>query len=77
MVPLLKKDGGIRPLVVGSILRALIGKCLLRQAQGDLFFMSPLQFGMGFSQSSIQTAINVARTWARTLGVKKKESWLK
>ena len=30
--------------------------------------MSPLQFGMGFSQSSIQTAINAARTWARTLG---------
>ena len=33
VVPLLKKDNGIRPLVVGSILRALIGKFLLKEGQ--------------------------------------------
>ena len=68
VVPLLKKDNGILPLVVGIILRALIGKSLLREAQSDLFSLPPLQLGLGFSQRSIQTAINAARIWARNLG---------
>ena len=49
VVPLLKKDNGIRPLVVCSILRALVGKCLLKEGQGDLWNLS-LQLGLGFSQ---------------------------
>ena len=69
VVPLFKKDNGIRPLVVGSILRALVGKCLLKEGQGYLWNLSSLQLGLGFSQRSIQTAVNAARSWARDLGV--------
>ena len=43
-------------------------KSLLRKAQSDLFSLPPLQLGLGFSQRSIQTAINAARIWARNLG---------
>jgi len=69
VVPLLKKDNGIRPLVVCSILRALVGKCLLKEGQGDLWNLS-LQLGLGFSQWSIHTAVHAARSWARDLGVR-------
>jgi hypothetical protein len=30
LIPLSKKDGGVRPIAVGGTLRRIVGKCLLR-----------------------------------------------
>ena len=49
LIPLKKKDGGVRPVAVGDVLRRVVGKCLLRhphvaeQVRG----LQPLQLGVG------------------------------
>ena len=48
LLALKKKDGGIRPIAVGEILRRLVAKCLCRlssQRAASLFV--PLQVGLG------------------------------
>ena len=68
LIPFIKKDGQLRPLVVGGLLRALISKSLLEFAKGEFRLLAPLQLGLGNSNRSIQTAI--VRSWARNLGNK-------
>ena len=43
-----KKNGGLRPIAVGEVLRQLTSKCLSRAVQSDSFdVLSPLQVGVG------------------------------
>jgi hypothetical protein len=47
LTPLLKKDGGIRPIACGDVFRRLVAKCLMRsvRAKASAFF-APSQFGV-------------------------------
>ena len=47
LIPLNKKDGGIRPLVVRELLRAIVSKLALRAVEADLTSLQPLQVGVG------------------------------
>ena len=43
-----KKDGGLRPIAVGEVLRRLISKCISRAVQSESFrVLTPLQVGVG------------------------------
>ena len=43
-----KKDGGLRPIAIGEVLRRLISKCVARAVQSEaVSFLSPLQVGVG------------------------------
>jgi hypothetical protein len=47
LTALLKKDGGIRPIAVGDVLRRLTGKALVRAQKDKLVnYFSPLQVGV-------------------------------
>ena len=48
LVPLLKKDGGIRPVVVGEVFRRLLSKlCVANVHLSSLQYLQPLQLGVG------------------------------
>ena len=43
-----KKDGGLRPIAIGEVLRRLVSKCVARAVQSEaVSFLSPLQVGVG------------------------------
>ena len=45
-----KKDGGLRPIAVGEVLRRLTSKCVVRAVQSEaVTILSPLQVGVGVS----------------------------
>ena len=71
LVPLNKKDNGLRPLVVGEFLRSLVGKLACRAAAGDAQALRPLQVGAGGTGPTIQSAVLAARSWASSLGTAK------
>ena len=47
MVLLDKKDAGIRPLVVGELIRGLASKAAMKAANEDLQELHPIQIGVG------------------------------
>ena len=48
LVPILKKDGGIRPVVVGEVFRRLLSKlCVAHIYYDSLEYLQPLQLGVG------------------------------
>jgi hypothetical protein len=48
LVPLIKKDGGIRPIVVGEVIRRLISKlCVAAVFHDARDYLQPLQLGVG------------------------------
>jgi hypothetical protein len=48
LVPILKKDGGIRPIVVGEVFRRLISKlCVSAVSNVATEYLEPLQLGVG------------------------------
>jgi hypothetical protein len=48
LVPVLKKDGGIRPIVVGEVFRRLISKlCVSAVSHAVTEYLEPLQLGVG------------------------------
>jgi hypothetical protein len=48
LVPIIKKDGGIRPIVVGEVIRRLISKlCVTAVFQDAREYLQPLQLGVG------------------------------
>ena len=58
-----KKDGGIRPIAVGDVLRRLTGKCLSQCTRGAArAYFWPLQVGCG-SPLGAETAVHVLRQW--------------
>ena len=50
LVPILKKDGGIRPVVVGEVFRRLVSKICVTFIRSDVLeYFQPLQLGVGLS----------------------------
>ena len=50
LVPLLKKDGNVRPVVVGEVLRRLVSKiCVAKAYETAAEYLQPLQVGVGVS----------------------------
>ena len=49
LTPLRKKDGGVRPVAVGEVLRRLVGKALLRTGvcKEEVSVQAPVQVGVG------------------------------
>ena len=49
LIPLKKKDGGVRPVAVGEVFRRVVGKCLLRHPHvvEQVKSLQPLQLGVG------------------------------
>ncbi len=67
-VPLRKKDGGVRPLVVGEVLRATISKLVLNRCIGAAKEALPaVQLGFSPGKNGMQAAVRTARYWARNL----------
>ena len=65
---LLKKDGGVRPIVVGMSLRRLTSKLLSAHATGFLASsLSPLQVGVGVA-GGVEAAVDATRHFAQCLG---------
>ena len=68
LIPLKKKDGGVRPVAVGDVLRRVVGKCFLRhphlaeQVRG----LQPLQLGVGVP-SACPTIVYALRRAANEL----------
>ena len=66
--PLLKKDGGIRPVAVGETFRRLVSKCLnsaIRKEAASI--LSPLQLGVGV-RGGCEIAIHSLRSVVDKLG---------
>ena len=50
LVPIPKKDGGIRPVVVGEVFRRLVSKICVAFIRSDVLeYFQPLQLGVGLS----------------------------
>ena len=49
LVPLRKKDGGVRPIAVGDVIRRVVGKFLLKDNEGrkEVSALGPGQCGVG------------------------------
>jgi len=63
LIPLLKKDAGVRPIVIGECLRAIAAKALLKATDaGELEQLHPLQLGVGHAIDGIPTAIFTVRS---------------
>ena len=68
LIPLSKKDGSIRPLVVGECLRSLTAKAGLALVGRELASaMEPLQQGLGGSRQAMHASILTAQSWAASL----------
>jgi hypothetical protein len=67
LVPLRKKDGGIRPLVVGECLRAIIAKAAGEQVADEATALQPLQIGVGGRGPCMQASVVAVRSWIRGL----------
>ena len=67
LIPLNKKDEGIRPLVVGKVLRAIVAKLALKEVDGALQALQPAQIGVGGKGPVIQAAITAVKSWAAKL----------
>jgi hypothetical protein len=67
-VPLRKKDGGVRPLVVGEVLRAAVSKLVLARCGEDARESLPaVQLGYSPGENGLQAAVRTARFWAQNL----------
>ena len=63
LTPLLKKDGGIRPIASGAVLRRLVGKIISRRVQerlGEPF--RPVQLGYG-TKGGCEIAVHATRAF--------------
>ena len=50
LVPILKNNGGIRPVVVGEVIRRLISKLCVEYIRQDVLqYFQPVQLGVGVS----------------------------
>ena len=63
LVPLRKKDEGIRPLVIGELLRAIAAKLSLAEIENCLQALQPLQIGVGSKGPVIPSAILAVKSW--------------
>ena len=59
----LKNDSGVRPIVVGELLRGLVSKLVLKEVEHSLLFLQPAQIGVGGKGPVIQAAILCVKSW--------------
>ena len=64
---MLTKDNGIRPIVVGELLRSLIAKVALAELGDGLADLQPLQVGVGGQGPWAQAAVLTVREWTKAL----------
>ena len=64
LIPLNKKDGGVRPIAVGDTLRRLVGKVLLRidVTKEQVATLGPRQCGVGVMSATELVGMGVQRT---------------
>ena len=68
LIPLGKKDGGVRPIAVGETIRRLAGKILVSRYQSDLSQQfRPFQLGVGQKGGS-EIIIHRIRDWLQSAG---------
>ena len=68
VLPLNKKDGGIRPVVLGELLRRLAHKALLRSLGEELASLGPsVQLGLNNDTYGPTAAVLAAQSWACSL----------
>ena len=69
VVPCCKKDGGLRPVVVGEVLRSIVSQYVLRVATPAAQDGLPdYQLGFSPNRAGMQAGIFVAQHWAGNLG---------
>ena len=68
LIPLNKKDRGVRPIVVGEYLRALVSKLALKEVEHSLQALQPAQISVGGKGHIIQAAILCVKSWLERLG---------
>ena len=63
LIPLRKKDGGVRPIAVGDTLRRVVGKCLLRSEEvtAELATLQPRQCGVGVMNAAEMVGMGLQR----------------
>ena len=63
LIPLQKKDGGVRPIAVGDTLRRVIGKCLLgsEAVKTELACLRPRQCGVGVKNAAEMVGMGLQR----------------
>ena len=63
LIPLRKKDGGVRPIAVGDTLRRLVGKCLLHSAEVvmEMSCLQPRQCGVGVRNAAEMVGMGLQR----------------
>ena len=63
LIPLRKKDGGLRPIAVGDTIRRVVGKCLLSlgAVQAELASLQPRQCGVGVRNAAEMVGMGLQR----------------
>ena len=63
LIPLSKKDGGVRPIAVGETLRRIVGKCLLRleAVKEEVACLQPRQCGVGVQNAAEMVGMGLQR----------------
>ena len=63
LIPLQKKDGGLRPIAVGDTIRRVVGKCLLSHGavQMELASLQPRQCGVGVRNAAEMVGMGLQR----------------
>ena len=63
LIPLQKKDGGVRPIAVGDTIRRVVGKCLLRTEAvvGEMACLKPRQCGVGVQNATEMVGMGLQR----------------
>ena len=63
LIPLRKKDGGLRPIAVGDTIRRVVGKCLLSHGavQMELASLRPRQCGVGVRNAAEMVGMGLQR----------------
>jgi len=63
LIPLSKKDGGVRPIAVGETLRRIVGKCLLRldAVKEEVAHLQPRQCGVGVRNAAELVGMGLQR----------------
>ena len=59
-------DGGIRPLVVGELLRAVVAKIAAKQGAEAGYSLLPLQIGVGGNGPWLPAGVLIVRSWIST-----------
>jgi hypothetical protein len=63
LIPLGKKDGGVRPIAIGELIRRVAGKILVRRYQHDASQnLCPVQLGVG-TKGGCEAIIHKSRDW--------------